>query len=328
MGKLLISKDGFKVQEIELKSGTITVGRAKDNDIQLNDPTVSSHHAKIVTVMHNSYIEDLDSKNGVFINGVRTVVQALESDDVLSIGQHELFFQEAHIECAAQDSLSETAVASVNVGSSSKVRDASTVTAIPQRNVQQQSTSTSLENSLRIVVDNTFKSSQPRPLDIDISFEKFVSKSVSLDGRAEALNRNGENVARSPYIETYRYFESPREIADRTGPSEHGTSNTAETSRGRGVQDSRSQQLGSAISKQTEKTTDEGSGSFVDQQDNPAKPVSKQPFMSSEEVVQHLIALGREKNKSRKRPHGLSSLITLITFGLIAAAIYFQLQLQ
>lgn len=331
MSKLLISKDGFKVQEIELKSGTIKVGRAKDNDVQLNDPTVSAHHAKIVTVMHNSYIEDLDSKNGVFINGERVVVQALESDDVISIGQHELFFQEANVECAVEDGLSEAAAvvaAAVNVGKSSAVQDISAATAIPQQNVKQQATSNVLENSLRIVVDNTFKSSQPRPLDIDISFEKFVSKSVSLDGGAEALNRNSEKVAPSAYIKTHRYYEASPEIAARYGASETEKQIAAETIRGRAVQDYRNSQTGSATSTSSEKTTDTNSASIIEQPDSPAKLVSKQPFMSSEEVVQHLITLGREKNKARKKPHGLSSLITLVTFGLIAAAIYFQLQLQ
>ncbi|KPJ95331.1 MAG: hypothetical protein AMJ55_04045, partial [Gammaproteobacteria bacterium SG8_15] len=59
----------------------------------------------------------------------------------------------------------------------------------------------------------------------------------------------------------------------------------------------------------------------------PEKMISRQPFMPSEEVVNHLIALSRERNKARQKPRGFVSLITVITFGLIAAAIYYQLQM-
>jgi len=330
MSKLLISKDGFKVQEIELKSGTITLGRAKDNDVQLNDPTVSAHHAKIVTSMRNSYIEDLESKNGVFVNGERVVVQALELEDVISIGQHELFYQEAQLELAVEESLGDAAlVASATVGASSAARNGSSLTADISRQISTQEPSSNiLDNSLRVVVDNTFKSPRPRPLDIDISFEKFVSKSVSLDSGADALYRNDEQNAGASYVKTHRYFEPPRESADRqpaTFESGKGVSGLQSKPEKVHRQSDSSVSAAEKENVNRERVTDKESELPAHQPDTP-KLVSKQPFMSSEEVVGHLIALSREKNKGRKKSHGLSTLVTIVTFGLIAAAIYYQLQ--
>ena len=52
-----------------LRHGDYSIGRAPDNDLQLENPTISSHHARIYTYLTASYIEDLNSKNGTFVNG-------------------------------------------------------------------------------------------------------------------------------------------------------------------------------------------------------------------------------------------------------------------
>jgi len=329
MGNLIISKGGFKVQEVELKNGTLRIGRAADNDIQLNDPTVSAHHAKIVTVMRNCYIEDLDSKNGLFINGERVVVQALEEDDVISIGQHELFFHEAQDECVIQNnSINDAAlVTSVNVAKSSVARDVSATTAMPHQNDIQQISFSSPENSLRVVVDNTFKSPQHRSLDIDVSFEKFVNKSVSMAATTDALQSNGENVARNQYIKTHRYFESPAFNTENDRRSEPNTISKVEFFKGRESAEHPRQQVQPAEVRQAEEVVEDTPIAQVETPAAPEKMISRQPFMPSEEVVNHLIALSRERNKARQKPRGFVSLITVITFGLIAAAIYYQLQM-
>ena len=328
MGKLLISKNGFKVQEVELKSGTLRIGRAADNDIQLNDPTVSAHHAKIVSVMHNSYIEDLDSKNGIFINGERIVVQALEEDDVISIGQHELFFHEAQDDCVVQNSSINDAalVASANVATPPAAQDILVTTDLPQEKVNQQISPNSLGNSLRIVVDNTFKSLQHRPLDIDVNFEKFVNKSVTVATTTEALQSSGENVARNQYIKTHRFFESPAFNTENDRRSEPDAVSKVEFFKGQELAEHSRQQVQPAEVRKTEEVVEDTPVAQVEAPVEPKKIISKQPFMPSEEIVNHLIALSRERNKARQKPRGLVSLITVITFGFIAAAIYYQLQ--
>jgi pSer/pThr/pTyr-binding forkhead associated (FHA) protein len=75
------------------EQGTTTIGRANNNTISLDDTAVSSHHAKIVTLFHTSYIEDLDSTNGTLVNGKPVHKHTLHSGDVIAVGNHQLLFQ-------------------------------------------------------------------------------------------------------------------------------------------------------------------------------------------------------------------------------------------
>jgi len=93
MSKIIVNRENFKVDEIELEHGTLTIGRGKDNDLTIDDRTVSNHHANIVTIFGSSYIEDLDSTNGTFINGKRTSTHTLHNGDVVTIGHYQLLFQ-------------------------------------------------------------------------------------------------------------------------------------------------------------------------------------------------------------------------------------------
>lgn len=93
MNKIIINRGSFKLDEVEFEQGTITIGRSTDNTISLDDSAVSSHHAKIVTLFHTSYIEDLDSTNGTLLNGKGVQKRTLHSGDVLSLGNHQLLFQ-------------------------------------------------------------------------------------------------------------------------------------------------------------------------------------------------------------------------------------------
>lgn len=92
MNKITINHGSFKLDDIELEHGTLTVGRAADNDVQLDDAAVSSHHAKIVTFFNVSYIEDLDSTNGTIVNGKKIKKYTLHTGDILILGKHQLLF--------------------------------------------------------------------------------------------------------------------------------------------------------------------------------------------------------------------------------------------
>ncbi|MGD8594765.1 MAG: FHA domain-containing protein [Gammaproteobacteria bacterium] len=93
MNKIIINRGSFRLDEVVFQQGTTTIGRASDNTIALEDTAVSSHHAKIVTLFHTSYIEDLDSTNGTLINGKSVQKRTLRSGDVIALGNHQLLFQ-------------------------------------------------------------------------------------------------------------------------------------------------------------------------------------------------------------------------------------------
>ena len=90
MAKLVLSFNGASVSEYTLDKETITIGRKPDNDIHIDNLAVSSHHAKILTILNDSFIEDLGSTNGTFINGNKITKHALQPGEVIAIGKHEL----------------------------------------------------------------------------------------------------------------------------------------------------------------------------------------------------------------------------------------------
>ena len=77
-----------------LRQGYLTIGRAPDNDLIINDPTISSHHARIYTYLTVSYIEDLDSTNGTYVDGKRVKKHVLRPGNVISLGGHELILED------------------------------------------------------------------------------------------------------------------------------------------------------------------------------------------------------------------------------------------
>jgi len=93
MNKIIINQGTFKLEELELQHGTLTIGRSKGNDIHLDDPAVSSHHAKVVTLFDVSFIQDLGSTNGTLVNGKAVAKHTLHSGDIISLGKHQLLFQ-------------------------------------------------------------------------------------------------------------------------------------------------------------------------------------------------------------------------------------------
>ncbi|MGB5397744.1 MAG: FHA domain-containing protein, partial [Gammaproteobacteria bacterium] len=90
MAKLVLTFNGTPVSDYALDKEIITIGRKSDNDIHIDNLAVSGHHAKILTILNDSFIEDLGSTNGTFINGNKITKHALQPGEVIVIGKHEL----------------------------------------------------------------------------------------------------------------------------------------------------------------------------------------------------------------------------------------------
>lgn len=101
-GLILCDPDKDKPLRV-LRNGELTLGRATDNDVALQHQTVSSHHAKIYTYLTASYIEDLDSTNGTFVNGKRIKKHVLKAGDVVRLGAYALVLKEPEQLMATKD---------------------------------------------------------------------------------------------------------------------------------------------------------------------------------------------------------------------------------
>ena len=90
MAKLVLSLDGNVLNEYQLDKEIITIGRKPDNDIHIDNLSVSGYHAKILTILNDSFIEDLDSTNGTLVCNRKVNKQVLINNVAIGIGNHEL----------------------------------------------------------------------------------------------------------------------------------------------------------------------------------------------------------------------------------------------
>jgi predicted component of type VI protein secretion system len=88
--KLILSMDGAVMKEYPLNKERTTIGRKPHNDIVIDNLAVSSEHAAIVTILNDSFLEDLDSTNGLAVNGTPTKKHFLQNNDVIEIGKYKL----------------------------------------------------------------------------------------------------------------------------------------------------------------------------------------------------------------------------------------------
>ena len=90
MAKLILSMDGLVLKEIPLSKERTTIGRKPHNDIQIDNLAVSGEHAVIVTILADSFLEDLGSTNGTFVNGKTVKKHFLQNNDVIELGKYKL----------------------------------------------------------------------------------------------------------------------------------------------------------------------------------------------------------------------------------------------
>lgn len=88
--KLILSMDGAVIKEYPLTKERMTIGRKAHNDIVIDNLAISGEHAAIVTILNDSFLEDLDSTNGLDVNGVATKKHFLQNNDLIEIGKYKL----------------------------------------------------------------------------------------------------------------------------------------------------------------------------------------------------------------------------------------------
>jgi len=110
MARLILSLDNQLLAEYNMSKERYTVGRLPDNDVRIDNPAVSGHHSLIINILNDSFLEDLNSTNGTYVNGKLVKKHALQHGDVITIGHHQLRFSEQHLNEPEQDEFEKTMV--------------------------------------------------------------------------------------------------------------------------------------------------------------------------------------------------------------------------
>ncbi|MEP7330124.1 MAG: FHA domain-containing protein [Betaproteobacteria bacterium] len=92
MGKLVLYLADGTLLHLPLHKERITIGRRADNDVCLPYPAVSGEHAAVVTILADSFLEDLGSTNGTLVNGRAAGKHFLNDRDQIDIGRQRLTY--------------------------------------------------------------------------------------------------------------------------------------------------------------------------------------------------------------------------------------------
>ncbi len=110
MARLMLSLDGQVLAEYNMNKERYTIGRLPDNDIRIDNPAVSGHHSLIINILNDSFLEDLNSTNGTYVNGKLIKKHAMQHGDVITVGHHQLRFVDSQDGEAEQDEFEKTMV--------------------------------------------------------------------------------------------------------------------------------------------------------------------------------------------------------------------------
>jgi adenylate cyclase len=108
MARFVITDSTEQTQIFELRGSTLNIGRAESNDLVLNHPSVSRHHARLTVLPGDiTLLIDLGSLNGIFVNGQQVQEFRLADHDRVGIGMYELKYEVAgeqplHVEAGSK----------------------------------------------------------------------------------------------------------------------------------------------------------------------------------------------------------------------------------
>lgn len=101
MAKLCLKFEDRVIQEISLSGGIVTIGRQPDNQLRIDNPAVSGHHAKVYREGDHYVLQDIESFNGTYVNNQRIKEIVLKDGDKALIGKHTIEFRDEQSEPAS-----------------------------------------------------------------------------------------------------------------------------------------------------------------------------------------------------------------------------------
>src|SRR6267142_151870 len=114
MAKLSLMFESRLVKEVPIGSRAVGIGRSPDNDLPVDNPAVSNHHARVFFEAGRLVVEDLDSLNGTFVNDLRVERATLHDGDSIWIGNHHIKVDASHDAPVPWDTGRKTAAPKIN----------------------------------------------------------------------------------------------------------------------------------------------------------------------------------------------------------------------
>jgi len=114
MSRLVLKFESTQLKEVPLGTHPVTIGRAPDNDIQIDNLAVSNYHARVYVEAGSLVVEDLNSLNGSFLNDIRVERAMLKDGDTILIGKHEILVDQTHDVALLADELRKAPAPRVN----------------------------------------------------------------------------------------------------------------------------------------------------------------------------------------------------------------------
>jgi predicted component of type VI protein secretion system len=140
MAKLILSLDGMVLREYPLTKERTTIGRKPHNDIVIDNLAVSGEHGMIMTILNDSFLEDLGSTNGTLVNGQPIKKHFLQNNDVIELGKYKLKYVSEAVAAAAAPDFEKTMVlrAPPGAAAAAKPEGAPGAPKMPEPEVSQQ----------------------------------------------------------------------------------------------------------------------------------------------------------------------------------------------
>jgi pSer/pThr/pTyr-binding forkhead associated (FHA) protein len=92
MAKLIIKFNDVVIDQVLIRAGDMNIGRRPGSDVLLDNLAVSGSHATLFTIGEDTFVQDLNSTNGTFVNNKRISKHHLQDGDTITIGNHTLTY--------------------------------------------------------------------------------------------------------------------------------------------------------------------------------------------------------------------------------------------
>lgn len=92
--QIIVTNNGSVIQELTMEKPRLLIGRSEHNDVSIGSRFISRHHALLVRHGNSTFLMDLNSTNGTFVNAKRVSNHVLLHDDVITVGHHKIKFDD------------------------------------------------------------------------------------------------------------------------------------------------------------------------------------------------------------------------------------------